>query len=143
MQAFHEAGHLVAASLRGLSWQVPVSLEHGTHADGMLWWRAEPRDRAFIVFAGPWAQARHSWGDRPLEDGDADFAGEVAAVLRSLPADDDALRHAAAAYAGVRADWTAELERLWPAVRQVAALLIQDAVTHVQTQAALDAASKS
>ena len=137
--AFHEAGHLVAAGLRGVVWLTPTTLPAGSHADGMTWWCAEPEHRAFIIFGGPWAQARHGWGGRALSD--SSFDEQFLAVLREFPDDDGAYRHAGRAFPVTEHLWGEELEGVWPAVGDVAQLLLGGAaVASAQVQAALAAA---
>ncbi len=139
--AFHEAGHLVAAGLRGGAWLTPTTLPDGSHTDGMTWWRAEPEHRAFIIFGGPWAQARQRWGDRPL---DAAFDEELRGVLNEFPDDEGAYRHAGRAFPVTEHLWGEELAAAWPAVADVAQLLLTgEAAGYVQVQAAVAAALSS
>lgn len=136
--AFHEAGHLVAAALRGGDWLGPTTLETGTHADGMTWWCAEPAHRAFIIFGGPWAEARHAWGDRPHDDPAFDDA--LLALLRRSP-DEGAYHHAARAFPVAEHAWGRELSAVWPAVSELAEVLLEGApVVYAQVRAAVTAA---
>ena len=140
--AFHEAGHLVADGLRGGAWLRPTALPAGSHADGMTWWCAEPEHRAFIIFGGPWAQARHGWGDRPLDD--PAFDDELLAVLHDFPDDEGAYRHAGRAFPVTEHVWAEELAGVWPAVCELAQLLLRGApVGCAQVQAAVAAALPS
>jgi hypothetical protein len=58
--AFHEAGHAVAAVMRGGSSLTSVSLDEHLHGEGITWSRALVFDQPFLIWAGPWAEARHA-----------------------------------------------------------------------------------
>ncbi len=91
--AFHEAGHTVAALMRGGSSLLSVSLSDTTHGEGITWHRSKPSDRAFIAYAGPWAEVRHAWGDLALDGLDDDgctFDDALAACLAFGGGADDA-----------------------------------------------------
>lgn len=139
LTAFHEAGHLVAAVLRGGTWLSSRTLDAGSHTDGMTWWCAEPDDRAFIILGGPWAQARHGWQSR-IDAGDehAAFDDELLAVLTAHPEDAGAYSHASRAFPVSEREWGAELTAAWPAMRVLADVLLRgEAVTLSQVQAAV------
>lgn len=166
LTAFHEAGHTVAALMRGDSSLLSVSLSD-TPGEGITWHRSQVWDQAFIAYAGPWAEARHEWGDRPLDDLDDDgctfdevLAGCMLAggagdapiidqglspegIAAELGADVDAegmaeqLREIAAARESV---WQMELERAWLAVCAVAPRLVAgETVTNAEVAALLEA----
>lgn len=150
LTAYHEAGHAVAALMRGGSSLLSVTLSD-THGAGITWHRSHVWDQAFIAYAGPWAESRHQWGDRPLDDLDDDGftfddvvagcllvggADDATAIDRGLSieaiaaemggsADDpgiaDQLRPTAAARESV---WQIELHRVWTAICEVAARLV-------------------
>ena len=137
--AHHEAGHAVAATMRGGSTLTSVSLspEHGT---GITSFHAKPFDGPFITYAGLWAEARYLWGDRPLDgvdDGEGEFQDFVAGAFLGQPEDAAALlawrstaemgeMEGALPGAHLRTEecWQRELEQVWPAVVQVARLLL-------------------
>ena len=168
LTAFHEAGHAVAALMRGGSSLLSVSLSVA-HGEGITWHRSHVWDQAFIAYAGPWAEARYEWGDRPLDDLDDDgctfdevIAGCTLAggagdapiidqglspegIAAELGADSgsadvaDQLREIAAAR---ESTWRMELERVWPTVGTVAArLLAGETVTNAEVAALLEADS--
>lgn len=144
MTAYHEAGHAVASVMRGGSELRSVTLTPG-HPDhrGQTWHSSAPWDAGFIAWAGPWAQARASWGDLPLDGEDDDLLTFddylVGAVLTgghedaaAVEASHEQLAEQLAA-SGLPADpairwnmehtWSHELERAWPAVQSVAGWL--------------------
>ena len=137
--AHHEAGHAVAATMRGGSTLTSVSLspEHGA---GITSFNAKAADGPFITYAGLWAQARYLWGDRPqdgVDDEGCEFQDYVAGAFLNQPEDAEALAvwwrtaemaEMERAMPGVNARteecWQHELEQVWPAVAQVAHLLL-------------------
>ena len=136
--AFHEAGHLVAAVLRGGSWLTSTTLETGSHTDGMTWWCAEPDDRAFIILGGPWAQARHSWQSRVDAGEEPAFDDELLAVLSAHPEDAGAYSHASRAFPVSEREWGTELTNAWPAMAALADVLLRgEAVTLSEVRAAV------
>ena len=155
--AHHEAGHAVAAVVRGgtlhdvflgkVDWSTdddsadtPGGTMHQTA------WEAQP----FVTFAGPWAEA--IW---MLEhEDDVDDIDEALGYAWDNNIDGDAAKYedrvsilsGAAAQLGFptigRAwewQWSNEFEPLWPVVCQVAALLIDgQPVTHTVVRSLLD-----
>ncbi len=151
--AFHEAGHAVAAVMRGGSTLTSVSLDEQVHGAGITWSRAHVWDQAFIIWAGPWAEARHAWGDRPLDGEDEDgctLADYVFGVFLTQPVDSADYDRATRADDELGSDgrgrgvaecvvWPAELQQVWPAVEHVAARLLEgDAVAHAEVEAAVE-----
>ena len=147
--AHHEAGHAVAVIVRGgtlidvflgtadwstddTSADTPGGTRHQTE------FPAEP----FVTFAGPWAEAM--WTVEHYDH--VDELWEALDFAWQNNSDGDTVKYearvsllsAAAAQLGFpiigrdwEVDWAAELEPLWPAVCQVAALLIDNqSVTH-------------
>ena len=142
--AHHEAGHVVAAVMRGGTELHSVTLGE-IHGWGLTrsrqWW-----DHGFIVWAGPWAEARYLWGERPLDVEDEDgamFADHVGGVLmgQSGPGG-DLSEYMAAMEArnwmmmaslgpdsvremewGSEQHWLLEMEEQWKVVRTIAARL--------------------
>ena len=55
--AFHKAGHAVAGTMRGGSSVTSVTLDDHI-CRGTFWARCEDWDRAFVIWAGPWVEAR-------------------------------------------------------------------------------------
>lgn len=159
LAAVHEAGHAVAAVMRGGSTLTSVTLDADRHGEGITWTRHKGWDAAFFTWAGPWAEARYVWGDLPLDAEDDDgctFADHVLGVFLEQPGDraeylaacqaEDAVM-AGADVAELRATsenvvWPRELERAWPAVLHVADLLLQGhEVTHQVVAEAVEACS--
>ena len=154
--AHHEAGHAVAAVARGGT-LIAVRLGHAdwstldTSADepGETRHRTSWRDQPFVTFAGPWAEAMWTVEHEP----DVDDVGEALDYAWEDNSDGDAARYearvemltGAAAQHGFpavgrawEADWADELDGLWPAVCEVAALLIDgQPVTHEMVLAAV------
>ena len=153
LAAYHEAGHAVAALMRGGSSLLSVTLSD-THGAGITWHRSHVWDQAFIAYAGPWAESRYQWGDRPQDDLDDDgftFDDVLGGCLLSGGADDANVIDqglsvdSIAAEMGVQADapgiadqlqqiataresvWQIELQQAWPAIYGVAARLIAGA----------------
>lgn len=126
--AYHEAGHAVASCLRGGSSLTSVGFEPG-HGTGLTMFMSKPCDIPFMAFAGPYAEARHAWGDRPLDGEDDDcltLDDYVMGVLLTQPDDRQLM---AGRYESVV--WPMEIDRVWGAVEAVALLLLSgDTVTH-------------
>lgn len=138
--AHHEAGHAVAATMRGGSTLTSVELSE-VHGEGITWHNGHTWDFAFIAYAGMWAEARLSWprAEPTGEDGDGltfddyvtgvyltqpDDAAIVSArqdELRSYGLDPERLREA---IRGDEITWGRELEHVWPVVCQVARMLL-------------------
>ena len=156
--AHHEAGHAVAAVARGGF----VDRVHLGHVDwstndasgdepGETHHWTSPVNAPFVTFAGPWATAMWMVEHDPDVD-DVDEALEYAwndssdGDSEKYEARVDALVDAAAAlgfpigrlHHSWEYGWAEELEALWPAVCDVAALLIDgQAVTHADVAAAI------
>ena len=151
--AHHEAGHAVAAVMRGGSLLLSVELSPGgPERDGITWARAKQFDSAFMSWSGPWAEARYQWGERALDAEDEDgatFSDYVAGVFLAGGRDDaGAIRQSRRAepyqvpaelIAASERVWSMELERAWPAVQEVARLLIAGStVTDVEVRRLTD-----
>lgn len=138
--AYHEAGHAVAAGMRGGSELRSVSLL-ATPGAGLTVHRSHGWDKGFIAYAGPWAEARATWPLADLTGCDDDgltFDDYIAGVLSSQP--DDARVIAAAEHqmrellaatgrvqelvAATEATWNAELEAVWPQISDLANRLL-------------------
>jgi hypothetical protein len=154
LAAWHEAGHAVAAVMRGESRLKSVALDEERHGAGLTEHSSKSFDNAFIAFAGPWAEARYGWGDRPLDDDDDDglyFDDHLFGVQMEQPADAAILEsaRAEARAAGLPPDsvwhteqvWQMELERVWSAIAAVAGALRAGAtVTHEGVESLVDRA---
>lgn len=150
--AFHEAGHAVAAVMRGGSSLTSVSLDEHRQGEGMTSFRASVFDQPFVVWAGPWAEARQAWGDRPLdgEDEDGCILGDyVGGVFLSQPGDAEQYRLALRALfdLGVPDDltattegiWAREMEDAWSVVEAVAATLLRgEAIDDAEVRSAME-----
>lgn len=146
LAAHHEAGHAVAGCLRG---SVLRSIALGeVPGDGLTVHREPAWDDPFVSFAGPWAEARHIWGDRPADAEDVDglvFGDHLFSVFHSTGAEDWAppAGHFAR-LAGLAAMlppeitvddlvrlteqvWARELEAVWPAIELIATSLLAGA----------------
>ncbi|MGP5124284.1 hypothetical protein ACTXJU_15590 [Glutamicibacter ardleyensis] len=139
--AIHEAGHAVAATLRGGSKLISVDLTETSERDGITWHNSKPFDNPFIAYAGPWAEARHAWGEKETlgefdEDGltFSDYLGGAfiaggehdlqvieSGRLKDLPEGTDP----AALQASTELTWALQLESVWPAIQAVANDLMQ------------------
>jgi len=107
--------------------------------DGFTHHRGKTFDSAFVIYAGPWAEARCQW-DQPTLDGEDDEGLTfddylTGAWMRNGPGDFADYQRGRAADAelfGPHADlvdrreetWSFELERQWPVIRAVADRLI-------------------
>lgn len=151
--AHHEAGHAVAAVMRGGSTLTSITLQDD-HS-GITWHRGKPTDGPFIAYAGPWAEARHSWPEGVPLDGQDDewltFDDYVAGVFLHQSGDLEALRPHDEQVQQLRAQgvdvpggyavWDHELERVWPVVREVAGRLLDgETLTDAQVRDAMEAA---
>ncbi|HVG84264.1 MAG TPA: hypothetical protein VM820_07085 [Vicinamibacterales bacterium] len=136
--AHHEAGHAMAAVMRGGSSLRGVTIDVDRPGHGLTLLRTAPWDTGFMAYAGPWAEARFVWGNRPLDahnDNDCTFSDCVVGVL--LHQSDDAAMwgawHHEPAQESVRqamADlgmtfapeevWDRELELVWPEIQTLA-----------------------
>jgi hypothetical protein len=141
LTAHHEAGHGVAAVMRGAGELRSITIEPTTEYEGYTGFRSKPCDRAFVTYAGPWAEARAQWPLRGLVGEDDDgctFGDYLTAAWRQNQhgdlADYERFRETDAALLGHDADlnliditeeiWSAELEREWPVIKQVAGWLL-------------------
>lgn len=145
--AHHEAGHAVAATMRGDGAFTGLDLEATRERDAITYTRTKPCDVPFVAYAGPWAEARATWGDRPLDGQDDDgatFPDYIAAAFLMgghddledmkrhdlLPADPpdgwtgglDAWRKVPQTRERL---WGEELEYAWPTIRAVAAHIMR------------------
>jgi len=152
--AHHEAGHVAAGCLRATS--LRWVRRGAVPGEGLMTHTGPSWNTPFVAWAGPWAEARYSWGDRPADAEDEDglsFADRLAGVFHFHPADlqavlayGDELAQMLPTDAAVdleragEREWTAEMERVWPAVEKVAARLLTGAkITEMATRAAVHA----
>ncbi|CAM3829609.1 M50 family metallopeptidase [Tsukamurella strandjordii] len=138
LAAHHEAGHAMAAVMRGGSSLRAASIDLDRPGHGLTRFRSAQWDFGFIAYAGPWAEARFKWGDRPLDERDEDdceFSGYVVGVLVNQPDDATAWRswlHApeqeslrkALADQGMtfapEVGWERDLEAVWTQIQALA-----------------------
>jgi hypothetical protein len=144
--ACHEGGHAVAAYMRGGGEVRSITVESTHEHAGLTHTRHKPCDAAFIIYAGPWAEARTQWAaELPLDAHDDDGMTFddylLAAWLHNADGDADDYRHAQELDAAMLGDgittevldarehiWCRELEARWPTIQQIAALLIRGPV---------------
>jgi hypothetical protein len=137
--AHHEAGHAVAVLMRNGGQLHYVDINASDEWLGYTHYASKPPDRAFITFAGPWAEARTQW---PLTDLDGvdgngstfdDYVG--AAFLANIDGDAELYRdlynaeHPELRRFRPRLEqfWSrTELEKVWPVIQKVAQLLLSE-----------------
>jgi hypothetical protein len=155
--AHHEAGHAVAAVMRGgtllgvwlgtTDWSTPDG--SADTPGGCLHETALP-EQPFVTFAGPWAEAMWNLGHEDVID-DFDWAFEIAwenngggdtdeyesrVEMLTEYAEELGLSPIRRAWESM---WAEELELLWPAVCEVAVMLLGgQQVTHEQVKAVVD-----
>lgn len=147
--AHHEAGHAVAACMRGGGSLTSITIEPTTEHLGQTWTKHEPWDLAFITYAGPWAEGRAAWpAQLPLDAEDHDgitLEDYVYGAWIRNPTDAADYQRALDQSAMPRdlvlateQTWCRELETHWPAICQVAASLINgQTVTHDTVRTAI------
>jgi hypothetical protein len=167
--AHHEAGHAVAAVARG-GRLVDVSLgevdwfDLDTSSDQAAFVRHEStlENQPFATFAGPWATAMWMTAENDPDDEPIDFDEALDyAWADSSDGDQAKYENIVGQLEGVAAtlglvgiyggeavgrawenDWRDELEQLWPAVREIAAKLLDGTeVTHEIAVAAVERCS--
>jgi hypothetical protein len=138
LTAFHESGHIVATVMCGGSFS-SIGIEPDGDRDGFTSVHVPARDMAFVVFAGPWAEARCEWA-RPLDGEDDDgstfddclgrafernAAGDLREYRRLSLADAAVYRDANAQLMHASEQrWSRKLEAKWSVIQRVAELLI-------------------
>ncbi|WP_133120808.1 hypothetical protein [Mycolicibacterium goodii] len=138
----HEAGHAVAALMTAdiaddqMTVSVTVINGVGTGYGPLVSDGDHPMQAAFILYAGPWAEARVRWG-KPVHgledtsDEGTSFRQAVEAAFAdgaTLSGRSDRARYAVLAKANPSVpakeqEWSEELERAWPAIEQLAQAL--------------------
>jgi hypothetical protein len=126
--AIHEAGHAVAAGMRGAE----VRSIHETDDGAITNVRGKSWDMPFITFGGLWAEARYWWS---LENPDApetmatmdangiEFFDYITSVLISQPDDATALGDTPDVLRDV---WHMELTRSWDDIIDLATTLTKE-----------------
>lgn len=119
--ALHEAGHVVAAALRGAE-AIHAAVDAAGNGHTGYAWVTDPAAEAFIAYAGPYAETRHPAADSvyalDILHGDGGLDGDMD-QLHSIPGAWDAIdAHAAA--------WEAELDGVWDLIVAVAEQLDRD-----------------
>lgn len=156
LAAFHEAGHAVAGCMRGSTLR---SVRLGEVAgDGLTVHREPAGGDPCTSYAGPWAEARFLWGDRPADAEDEEglsFADHLFDVFLGAGAEDrQELREYFEMLAAmlppevtagdlervIEQVWARELEAVWSAIETVATRLLAGAeITHASVNALLEA----
>ncbi len=146
LAAYHEAGHAIAGCMRGsILRSIALGEEDGS---GLTVHRETAGGNPFTSYAGPWAEARHIWGDRPAAEEDEEylvFGDHLFAVFLGTGAEDwAAASEHFAELAGLAAMlppeitagdleriteqvWARELEAVWPAIELIATRLLAGA----------------
>jgi hypothetical protein len=156
--AHHEAGHAVAAVAKGgtllgawlgtTDWSTP---DGSADTPGGVWHETSWEEQPFVTWAGPWAEAMWSleyeadsfglWDARVCAwDGNAD----VDYLKYESRVDELVVRLGSNAIDRAwEEEWNDELDLLWPAVCEVAAMLVDgQPVTHDDVLAAVNRVSK-
>jgi len=157
LAAYHEAGHAIAGCMRGsILRSITLGEEDGS---GLTVHREPAGGDSCTSYAGPWAEARFIWGDRPADEEDEDYltlAGHLFGVFLGAGAEDwqEVSEHFAglAELAGllppeITVDdlvrlteqvWARELQAVWPAIETVATSLLAGAeITHASVGEAI------
>jgi hypothetical protein len=155
--AHHEAGHAVAAVVRG-GYVVEIQLgrvdwlshEETDDEIGFVRHRTALTNQPFVTFAGPYAEAKwmvesdpdvddlndaidYAWSNN--SDGDSAKYDDFTAPLRELAAE-LGLSPVGPAW---EMQWSDELDDLWPVIVEVAAMLLRgEDVTHAQVLDAIN-----
>lgn len=151
--AHHEAGHAVAAVARG--WKliavwlgtVDWSKDSSSDTSGGTLHRTPYADQPVVTFAGPWAEAM--WTVE--HDDDVDDFYEALEYAWSESYDGDAIKYdsridelclrygSSPIERAWEVEWVDDLDPLWPAVCEVAAMLVDgQSVTHEDVLAAVN-----
>lgn len=152
-RAYHEAGHAVAAAMRGFGHFDEAVLSVRANAGSGIDWGAAPGPALpFVAYAGPWAQARARWAELGCageDEGGRRFEEHVADEVLRCPR--DAMAVALAEYdiatllrdggadenecwrwvRGVLFAWRGDLEDMWPVVDAVARDLLGGAAVPI------------
>lgn len=143
--ACHEAGHAVAAVMRGGTF-FSISIDPTVTYDGTTHMQCASCDTEFVIYAGPWAEARADWPpglslDAVAADGrtfaqyvDVAFLCSAADLRQYEPSEDIPLAHLLAGVWGNQPpppmpgprdpSWFSELESGWPTILSVAEMLM-------------------
>jgi len=157
LAAYHEAGHAIAGCMRGsILRSITLGEEDGS---GLTVHREPAGGNPLTSYAGPWAEARHIWGDRPVDEEDEGYLifgdhlfgiflgtgaedwqelqahyARLAELAGSLPPEisvDDLVRL-------TEQVWARELQAVWPAIETVATrLLAGEQITHASVGEAI------
>ena len=146
--AVHEAGHVVAAVVRGGSSLKSVVLSD-RHGEGLTVYNSHVWDQPFVAFAGPWAEGRALWGQRSADDeyDGLELWDYVNGVLLTQPDDAAVINNSPYVIREVNGIplapqeifWAVELERLWLVIQSIVQMLlagetVTDAVVRVKVE---------
>lgn len=131
--AYHEAGHAVAATMRGGAEAVrSIYIDWDQAGHGMTWHRSKVCDNPFIAYAGAWAEVRLEVAELNPDDLSPSVPmGSVDEVLHFQPDDARLLTDTYFPVEGwgwesKRGVWHMELEREWAVITAVAERLWED-----------------
>jgi hypothetical protein len=142
--ACHEAGHAVAALMRGSGELRSITIEPTPDHLGYTGFRGKPCDMAFVTYAGPWSEARAQWPMPTIDGRDDDeltfddylsgawlrnASGDGVDYRRAQNADNALFGAQFADLSRVREEaWHSELESRWPVIRELAEMLLSGPV---------------
>lgn len=139
--AHHEGGHAVAAVVKGGRLiEIVLGIADWTTSDdndelGYVHHQTRWADKPFVTYAGIWAEAM--WYTE--HDGDDLFDALEYVMLENSDGDTAKIDERFGDDRWPEREWMADLEPLWPVVKQVAALLIDGVeVTHEIVEDLLD-----
>lgn len=127
--AYHEAGHTIAALVRGGGSVKSVTIEPTARHSGLTWVNVKSCDSAFVTFGGMWAEAEYCW--RTDDAGEFTFNDYLVGVLVMQPLDRSDYERAMQERPGIvdrtatENSWGEELRQYWTQIEQVAVLLLR------------------
>jgi len=149
--ACHEAGHAVAAYVRGGSVDSMTIKPDGDHLGLTVTTLENASDRSFAIYAGLWAETRLVW-PLPTLEGECygrTFEDCIELARLTNPYGDGELYVQSLAFEEYEGGlfvrdarewtWNEELENYWPAIKAVADILLRDSTaTHADIKSAVE-----